>query len=423
MTEKLIELIIADVNFKVAIKNVIGNKGSAGIDNITHLQIEKYLEENLATIKHQLLTRTYKPLPVKRVEIPKPNGGKRMLGVPTLVDRIIQQAIVQVVSPLCEPHFSNFSYGFRPQRCCQNAIEQMLEYVNGGYYWIVDLDLEKFFDKVPHDKLIRLVDNIVKDGDVTSLIMKYLKAGAMNGEKLESTEVGTPQGGPLSPLLSNIMLNELDKEIEKRGLRFVRYADDVIIFVKTEFSAQRVMNSIIKFIENKLHLKVNATKSKVCKPSELKYLGFGFYYNPKEKKWSPKPHEESVKKFQRKLKRLLKRNRSIDLTTRLTMINQVTRGWVNYFRCGSMKGILEKITAKIRVGLRVIIWKQWKNVWTRMQALIKLGLSKNEAKCVANSRKGYQRICHCWSITKSINNERLAKRGFISPLEYYLIKV
>ena len=260
---------------------------------------------------------------------------------------------------------------------------------------------------------------MVNDSDVTALIHKYLRAGVLINGEFEETTIGTPQGGNLSPLLSNIYLNELDKELERRGLHFARYADDCVIFVKTEYSAERVMKNIITFIETKLKLKINAEKTHITRPNNLKYLGFSFW---KDKgNWKSKPHKESFKKLFLKLKKLVKRSWSTDLTYRIKKINEVLRGWINYYRQASMKRTLErKIGPWVRNAIRVIIWKQWKLPFTRRQALIKLGLSENEAKCVSNSRKGYQHICHCWSITKAISNSRLKKRGLLDPLEYYL---
>ena len=417
---KVIEKVLSKDNLNEAYKQVIRNKGASGIDKMTCEEVKDYLKVNGDKLINQILNREYQPLPVRRVEIPKPNGGIRKLGVPTIVDRIIQQALVQVLTPIFEPTFSEYSYGFRPNRRCQNAIDRTLELINNGYEWIVDLDLEKFFDNVPHDKLIRIIDNEIKDSDITSLIMKYLKSGVMINGTFEETNVGTPQGGNLSPLLSNIYLTLLDKELETRGLNFARYADDCVILVKTENAAKRVMHSITRFIENKLKLKVNATKTHITKPNNLKYLGFSFYKDNKQNVWKSKPHKASFIRLFTKLKILVKRSWSVDLTHRIKKINEVLRGWINYYRSSSMKVRLEKLGAWLRNAIRVVIWKQWKLPSTRTKALIKLGLSENEAKCVSNSRKGYQHICHCWSIQKAITNSRLKKRGLIDPLEYYL---
>lgn len=415
---RLIEEVLSKDNLNEAYKQVIRNKGASGIDEMTCEEVKEYLKIHGNDLINQILSRKYQPLPVKRVEIPKPNGGIRKLGIPTVVDRIIQQAIVQKLTPIFEPTFSEYSYGFRPNRRCQNAIDRALELINQGYEWIIDLDLEKFFDNVPQDKLIRIVDNVAKDSDVTWLIHKYLKAGVMVDGHFEETNIGTPQGGNLSPLLSNIYLNELDKELERRQLHFARYADDCVIFVKTKFSAERVMKNIVTFIENKLKLKVNAEKTHITTPNNLKYLGFSFWKDKSE--WKSTPHQESFKRLFFKLKKLVKRSWSIDLTYRIKKINEVLRGWINYYRKSSMKRKLTALGQWLRNAIRVVIWKQWKLPYTRRTALIKLGINENEAKCISNSRKGYQHICHCWSITKAITNERLKKRGLLNPLEYYL---
>ena len=417
---KLIEKVLSKGNLNEAYKQVIRNKGASGIDEMTCEEVKEYLKIHGNDLINQILSRKYQPLPVKRVEIPKPNGGIRKLGIPTVVDRIIQQALVQKLTPIFEPTFSEYSYGFRPNRRCQNAIDRALELINQGYEWIIDLDLEKFFDNVPQDKLIRIVDNVAKDSDVTWLIHKYLKAGVMVDGHFEETNIGTPQGGNLSPLLSNIYLNELDKELERRQLHFARYADDCVIFVKTKFSAERVMRNIVTFIENKLKLKVNAEKTHITTPNNLKYLGFSFWKDKDKNEWKSMPHQESFKRLFVKLKKLVKRSWSIDLTYRIKKINEVLRGWINYYRKSSMKVKLIALGQWLRNAIRVVIWKQWKLPYTRRTALIKLGLKENEAKCISNSRKGYQHICHCWSITKAITNERLKKRGLLNPLEYYL---
>ena len=340
---KLMDEVLSKDNLNQAYLQVTRNKGASGVDNMTCEEVKDYLKVHGNDLINQIKSRKYKPLPVRRVEIPKPNGGVRKLGIPTVIDRIIQQALVQKMTPIFEPTFSEYSYGFRPNRRCQNAIDRVLELLNQGYEWIIDLDLEKFFDKVPQDKLIRLVDNMVNDSDVTALIHKYLRAGVLVNGEFEETTIGTPQGGNLSPLLSNIYLNELDKELEKRGLHFARYADDCVIFVKTEYSAERVMKNIVTFIETKLKLKVNAEKTHITRPNNLKYLGFSFWKDLKNDMWKTKPHQESFKKLFLKLKKLVKRSWSVDLTYRIKKINEVLRGWINYYRQASMKSALERI--------------------------------------------------------------------------------
>lgn len=299
---KLIAKILDKSNVRAALERVIANKGGAGIDGMRVEELRDYMNANWTTLRQSILERSYKPAPVRRVEIPKPNGGVRKLGIPTVVDRTLQQAIVQVLTPIFEEEFQENSYGFRPGRSCEQAVLKLLEYLNEGYEWIVDIDLEKFFDNVPQDKLMSYVGRVIHDPDTESLIRKYLKSGVMENGIYEATELGTPQGGNLSPLLSNVMLNELDKELEKRGLRYVRYADDCVIAVGSSASANRVMHTITKWIEQKLGLKVNATKTHVCRPSKLKYLGFGLYKDSQTRKWTARPHETSIEKFKRKLK-------------------------------------------------------------------------------------------------------------------------
>ena len=340
------------------------------------------------------------------------------MGIPTVMDRIIQQAMVQVISPMCEPYFSETSYGFRPNKSCEKAIMKVLDYLNDGYDWIVDIDLEKFFDNVPQDRLMSYVHEIVKDGDTESLIRKYLKAGVMEEGEVHKTGKGTPQGGNLSPLLSNIMLNKLDKELEARGLHFTRYADDCVIMVRSEASAKRVMYSITKYIENKLGLKVNVTKTKVSRPNKTKYLGFSFYFDMKEGKYKAKPHEDSVEKFVRKLKRLTSRNWPIGLTERIKRINYVVRGWINYFRIADMKRILSKTDSHLRTRIRVIIWKQWKTKTRRKWGLLKLGTPDWLASKLSIWGDHHQFVA-TRGIQKIISKEILAKRGLISCLDYY----
>lgn len=424
MSEDIITKILDRNNLNEAFKNVKANKGANGIDELSIDETAEYIRENKKTIVWQLYNRKYQPQPVRRVEIPKPNGGIRKIGIPTVLDRVIQQAMVQVLSPMFEPYFSEYSYGFRPRRSCQQAIIKALEYFNDGYEWVVDIDLEKFFDNVPQDRLLRLVSDVVKDGNVVSLINKFLKAGVMVNGKYEESIVGTPQGGPLSPLLSNIMLNLLDKELEARELRFTRYADDTIILVKSEKAANRVMASITSFIERKLRLKVNMTKTKVCRPNELKYLGFGFY---KITKWECRPHNDSKMKFQRTLKGLTKRSESISLDKRFERLNWAIRGWVNYFRIGKMKAFLTKVDEHLRARVRMMIWKQWKNFKTRIVNLVKCGYSIDEARGLAGCRKGYMYVSHSKVLQNAISKERLAnpnkkkkRRGLVFALDYYL---
>ena len=416
---ELLEKVLDDNNLFEAYKQVYKNKGASGVDGVTVDELGKYMYLHKEEIKEQIRKRKYKPSPVRRVYIPKENGDKRGLGIPTVVDRLIQQAIVQVLSPIYERRFSETSYGFRPKRSCEMAIVKLLEYFNDGYTWIVDIDLQKFFDTVCHDKLISIIMKTIHDGELVSLIRKYLVSGVMENGVVNPTKVGTPQGGNLSPLLSNIMLNELDKELEKRGLRFTRYADDCIIVVKSEKAANRVMESITKFIEKKLGLKVNAEKSKVARPNQIKYLGYGFYYT-KTGIIKPKPHLKSIQKFKRKLKQLTKRSYSIALDERIVKLNQVIRGWINYFRVADMKEQLKNITSHLNRRIWCIIWKQWKTCNHRYKCLLKLGISKEKAKRTAYSRASYWHNSMSTVLHVAISNKRLRQKGLVLPLDHYL---
>ena len=417
---ELLEKILDKRNMNEAYKKVCANKGTGGVDGMELSELKGYIRKNWDSIGEQIRQRNYKPQPVRRVEIPKPNGSKRKLGIPTVMDRVIQQGIAQVISPMCEPLFSDHSYGFRPNRNCEMAIRDMLMFLNEGYEWIVDIDLEKFFDNVPQDKLMSLVHNIINDGDTESLIRKYLKAGVMVQGRYEKTEQGTPQGGNLSPLLSNIMLNELDKELEKRGLRFVRYADDCVIAVRSEASAKRVMYSITDWIERKLGLKVNAEKTHITRPSNLKYLGFGFYKDSKTKEWKCRPHKDSVQKFKRKLKTLTNRSRSMAFVVRVQQLNWVIRGWINYFASSSMRTVMNDIDAHLRTRLRVIIWKQWKVPGKRQWGLQKLGIGKGLAKQTSYMGDHYQWIVTKTCVVRAISKKKLSQAGLVSCYDYYM---
>lgn len=415
---ELLEKILDKENLNKAYKHVKANKGAPGVDGVTVDEAYYFIVQNKERLLHQMRKRTYKPQPVRRVQIPKENGKMRNLGIPTVFDRIIQQAMIQVLSPIFEEQFSETSYGFRPGRCCENAVVKALEYLNDGYEWIVDIDLERFFDTVDQDRLINIIMRTIKDGDVVSLIRKYLSAGVMDKGITKATEKGTPQGGNLSPLLSNIMLNELDKELEARVLRFVRYADDCIILVKSEKAADRVLESITKFIEKKLGLKVNAEKSKVTRPTKTKYLGFSFWKD-KKGKWKPKPHLKSYQKVKRKLKQLTCRRRSISLDERIKQINYVVRGWVNYFRIANMKNAIQEIDEHLRTRIRVIIWKQWKKVSRKEKALLQLGVKPDIAYNLARTSRGYQLVAKTDWLKFAINIERLRKRGLIFLSDQY----
>ena len=419
--DTLLNELLSDENLKIAKQRVKKNKGASGIDGMKVKELDDYLSKHLDEIKEQIRNKKYDPKPVKRVEIPKPDGGVRNLGVPTVVDRFVQQAIAQVLTPIYEPKFSESSYGFRPDRCCEMAILKALEFMNDGYQWVVDIDLEKFFDNVSHDKMISLIMKDVKCGEIVSLINKFLKSGIMIDDEFKESVIGTPQGGNLSPLLSNIMLDQLDKELEARGLRFTRYADDCIILVGSSKAADRVMKNVSMFIENKLGLKVNMTKSKVSKPNDIKYLGFGFFMDKNDGLWKAKPHAKSVEKLKLKLKKLTSRRWSISLVERLEKIKKTIVGWTNYYKIGYWKNIARVIDAHIRFRLRMCIWKQWKNVSTKKKSLIKLGVPKREAWMLANSHKAYAR-CASSFLNYAITNKRLKEKGLVSLLDQYNLK-
>ena len=416
--EELLERILDNKNLYKAYEQVYRNKGTSGIDGMTVTDVGYYLYLHKEEIKQQIRELKYKPSPVRRVEIPKENGKMRKLGIPTVIDRVIQQAIVQVLSPIFEQQFSQYSYGFRPKRSCEMAVIRALECFNDGYDWIVDIDLQAFFDNVNQDKLIGIIRRTIKDGRVVSLIRKYLVSGVMINGVCQPTTIGTPQGGNLSPLLSNIMLNELDKELEKRGLRFVRYADDCLIMVKSEKAANRVMQSITKFIENKLGLIVNAEKSKIARPNQIKYLGFGFYN--KKGTWRPNPHLKSVQKFEKKLKDITGRSNAMSITDKVEKLNQVISGWINYFRICDMKTIMASTGEHLRHRLRMCIWKYWKIPIVKERALIKLGISKENAHMVANTRRGYYWVASTVILHMAISNDRLRQKGLVFPLDHYL---
>ena len=406
-TSSLMEQILSKDNLNAAYLQVVRNKGAAGVDGMTVEELGAYLSENGENIREQLRTRKYKPQPVKRVEIPKPDGGTRNLGVPTVVDRFVQQAVAQVLTPIFEEQFHDHSYGFRPDRCAQQAVLKALEMMNDGHNWIVDIDLAKFFDTVDHDKLMTIFGRTVKDGDVISVVRKFLVSGVMIDDEYEDTIVGTPQGGNISPLLANIMLNELDKELEARGLDFVRYADDLIIMVGSRQAADRVMKSVTRFIEEKLGLKVNAEKSKVDKPKGIKYLGFGFYFDSFAKAYKARPHPKAVAKFKAQMKKLTCRSWGASNDLKVLKLNQLIRGWINYFKIGSMRSLCERLDSNIRYRLRMCIWKHWKTPKNRATNLIKLGISRKYAWATAYSGARIAFVCQRGAMNMAVTKERL----------------
>lgn len=419
-TSNLLKKIIHKDNMYEAFKRVKKNKGSHGIDGLTIDELQSYLEVNGVKLQQNLLDGTYEPLPVRRVEIPKDNGKKRLLGIPTIVDRVVQQAIAQVLSPIFEKTFSDNSFGFRPNRSAHDALKRCQEYMNEGYTWLVDIDLASYFDTVNHDILIGLIYKEIKDIRVISLIRKYLNAGVMINGVVNATTLGVPQGGNLSPLLSNIMLNELDKELTKRGLKFARYADDCNIYVKSKKAADRVMQSITKYIEQDLKLKVNTDKSKVERPWQCKFLGYSFYR--KEDEIKIKVHEKSIRKLKEKLKQLTGRSKIGNIKLTYEKIKQLAVGWINYFKLADMKSSMKELDKWLRRRIRMCYWKQWKRIRTKFSNLQKLGISKQKAWEYANTRKGYWRISNSPILSVSITNAKLEKAGLVSLLKIYTAK-
>ena len=416
-TSHLLERILARGNMILAMKRVIKNKGSYGVDGMGCDELRTHIIEHWATIKFKLLEGTYNPSPVRRVEIPKPNGGKRLLGIPTVVDRMIQQAIAQELTKIYDPSFSENSFGFRPNRSAQEAIKKAKVYINQGNKWVVDMDLEKFFDKVNHDILMERLSRRIKDKRVLKLIRKYLESGIMiNGIKVNSEE-GTPQGGPLSPLLSNIMLDEVDKELEKRGHKFCRYADDCNIYVKSRKAGNRVLRNMTYLLENKLKLKVNEEKSKVDLVTKRKFLGYSFYFN--KDVIEIRIHEKSYEKLKSKVKEITNRNTGISMERRIKQLHPVTIGWLNYFKVAKAMTRIERLEKWIRRRLRACIWKQWKKVRTRYTNLKRLGVPTYKAWEYANTRKGYWRVSKSPIVQTTLGNRYLEELGYQSITKRY----
>ena len=406
----LLEEILSPSNLNKAYRRVKGNNGAGGVDGMGADELLTYLTTHKDALLESILNGIYRPNPVRRVEIPKDNGKKRQLGIPTVVDRVIQQAIAQILSPLFERQFSATSYGFRPKRSAHQALRKCQEFIDDGYIYAIDMDLEKFFDTVNQSKLVEVLSRTIKDGRVISLIHKYLRAGAVVRSKFEETEIGVPQGGPLSPLLSNIMLNELDKELERRGHRFARYADDCVIFCKSKRSAERTLTNIVPFIEGKLFLKVNREKTVVEHVRGIKFLGYSFYvYNGKGRL---RVHPKSFSKLKETLRVLTSRSNGWGNDKRKEMLKQFITGWVNYFKLADMKNYLLALDKWLRRRLRMIIWNQWKRVRTRLRNLIKLGIPKFKAYQFANTRKGYWRTAKSPILSTSIRSDSLVRAGY-----------
>jgi group II intron reverse transcriptase/maturase len=397
---ELINEIVEAKNFWEAWMSVRRNHGAAGIDKMTTEALDVYMPAHMEEIKTSIREKRYKPSPVRRVYIPKSNGKQRPLGIPTVVDRVVQQATAQVLSKLYEPLFSDHSYGFRPNRSCHKAMGKVLEYLNEGYEWVVDFDIEKYFDTVNHDKLISILREQVNDSATLHLIRSFLKAGVMENGLVHATAEGVPQGGCISPVLSNIYLDKLDKELESRGLRFVRYADDFDIFVKSEKSADRVMASVTSWLERKLRLKVSATKTKVVRPTKSNFLGFTFWKSTKG--WGCKPTDKAKKKLEDKVKAILLRRRASaqPLSKVFTKLNQTIRGWVNYYHIGSMtKYLRDEFGPWMRHKVRVVIVKQWKRCGTiyrnllTLKRILKSNLEDDVIYQAAMTRQGWYHQC------------------------------
>jgi len=414
----LLEKVINRNNLNLAYKRVKRNGGSHGVDGMKVEELLPYLKQHGDQIRQELLDGKYRPQPVRRVEIPKPNGGGvRLLGVPTVVDRMIQQAIAQVLTPVFEEEFSDYSYGFRPGKSAHDAIKQAQVYINEGYTTVVDIDLEKFFDRVNHDKLMYLLSKRIEDKRLLRLIRRYLESGIMIGGLVSPSREGTPQGGPLSPLLSNVMLHELDMELERRGHRFCRYADDCNCYVKSRRAGDRVMASVTQFIEQRLKLKVNRDKSAVDYVHRRKFLGFSFYWTKGE--YRIRVDAKSIKRLKDKLRLLTSRRMGWSMNARIYRLNQVIRGWVNYFSLADMRRHCLSLDEWLRRRLRMCYWKQWKKVKTRIANLIRLGLSVRKAREYGNTRKSYWHTANSWILSKSLTIAYFDKVGLLSLYSVY----
>ncbi|ASA97441.1 group II intron reverse transcriptase/maturase [Anoxybacillus sp. FSL W8-0382] len=407
----LLNQILSRENMLQALKRVEQNKGSHGVDMMPVQNLRQHIVENWLSIKEAILKGTYEPMPVRRVEIPKPDGGVRLLGIPTVTDRLIQQAIAQVLSKVYDPTFSENSYGFRPNRSAHDAVRKAKEYIRDGHRWVVDMDLEKFFDKVNHDRLMGTLAKRIQDKPLLKLIRKYLQSGVMINGVGSSTLEGTPQGGPLSPLLSNIVLDELDKELERRGHKFVRYADDCNIYVKSKRAGLRTMASIQRFIEGKLRLKVNEKKSAVDRPWKRKFLGFSFTYHKEPKVRIAK---ESLKRMKNKVREITSRKMPYPMEYRIQKLNQYLMGWCGYFALADTKSIFLELDKWIRRRLRMCLWKNWKKPKTKIRNLIQLGVPQWQAYEWGNTRKSYWRISNSPILHRTLGNSYWRNQGLKS---------
>lgn len=412
----LMEQILSRENLIRALNRVVRNKGSHGVDGMPVQNLRAHVIEHWDTMKVELLSGTYQPQPVRRVEIPKPDGGVRLLGIPTVMDRFIQQAIAQVLSSIYDPTFSDHSYGFRPNRSAHGAVKKAKGYIAEGNRWVVDIDLEKFFDRVNHDKLMGLLAKRIEDKCLLKLIHKYLKTGIMMNGVVTDNEEGTPQGGPLSPLLSNIVLDELDKELEKRGHQFVRYADDCNIYVKTPKAGNRVMRSVTSYIEGKLKLKVNGNKSAVDRPWRRKFLGFSF---TKHREPKIRIAKASVNRMKDKIRDITSRKRPYSMEVRIQKLNQYLMGWCGYFALADTPSVFKTLESWIRRRLRMCVWKSWKKPSTKVRKLTGLGIPKGKAHEWGNSRKGYWRISKSPILHRALGNSYWSSQGLKSLVSRY----
>ncbi|MDB4470679.1 group II intron reverse transcriptase/maturase [Deltaproteobacteria bacterium] len=415
-TQRLFEIILSRENMQAAYQRVVSNKGAAGIDGMTVGELGDHLRHNWPCIREQLLVDEYWPQAVRKVEIPKASGGKRTLGIPTVLDRLIQQAMHQQLMLIFEPHFSGASYGFRPGRSAQQAVQMAQTHVSDGYRWIVDLDLEKFFDRVNHDILMSRVARIVKDKQVLRLIRRYLQAGLLEGGIVSIRQEGTPQGGPLSPLLSNILLDEFDKELERRGHRFCRYADDCNIYLQTRYSAKRVMASVTQYLEEQLKLKVNRSKSAVDRPWNRSFLGYSMTFHKKPRL---KVAAASVKRHKARIKGILRRGRGRKLTKVIEELRPVMRGWINYYRCAGVKGTFEGLDQWVRRKLRCILWRQWKRPRTRVKRMMQCGLREVHALCSASNGRGSWWNAGASHMNRACPTSYFSKAGLFSYMEQF----
>lgn len=400
-TEGLMEEVVERENLKEALRRVKANRGSPGVDGMTVDDLPGYLKEHWPVIREQLLSATYKPQPVRRVEIPKPDGGMRKLGIPTVLDRMIQQAVMQVLQRRWDRTFSEHSYGFRPRRSAHQAVAQAQQHVAAGYRWVVDLDLEKFFDRVNHDKLMGRVAKRVADKRVLKLIRAFLNAGVMENGLVSPVEEGTPQGGPLSPLLSNLVLDELDRELERRGHRFVRYADDCNIYVGSARAGQRVMESVRRFITRRLKLRVNQQKSAVARAEERKFLGFSFTRDREPKR---RVAPKAAARFKQRVRELTRRNQSVSLEVRVAGLGAYLRGWRSYFGFCQTPWVLVRLDSWVRCRLRSVVWKQWKRFGRRVKELQKRGVGRDWAVATASSGLGPWRLSHSRALCQALPN-------------------